>query len=1105
MYCCVNIFRSYKDKVFSILVLLSNTHDLKRIKGIEFTPREIDVLACILNNRGIKKTASLLSVAPSTAETHVRNIMLKTRSSSRDGIIDFVEQSEELKCLNTHYAYLISESLFIKALTKLEPLIPSQTTIHVDYKFLKKTEFPTFEKIIKYLTLSKVSITQSKSRDQNNLLCSLCPVSFDFLEEIKESLKEKEPHPLPVLYLNFAGEALTGVEEKSILNLKSFATVYDFIFALFKKIFPGINSKEIIETFTQEITSLASPSLTQKKNIASKFKQKKSSKKNFLGLFIWGLISASLLLFFFKSTLFEHSSIGQQNTVKAEQTWNLPPLIEHYTQRDDLTKAVWAQLQGQMNSKDSVVLGLYGLGGIGKTSLATHLIHKPKHTYAFRGWFSAENLSLLKASYIELGEKYNLFSSDTSEALKIKLVREWLESKESSLLIYDNAPNMAILKAYLPNKGHIIITSRNYKIQGAVEVDVMTETEAFTLLDQLIPESLKQAPDYKEEAKELLKDLGYLPLAISQSGSYINENSLTISNYRRLYETGYEKLLLEKNLPAGDQHESIYVTWDLNIKSIAASENGKKALDLLNFIATCHSENIPKKLLIHYLFGEITNETEIAFNQVLKKLRQHSLVKVSSHFVSIHRLVHEWVQLKQTRAEKLNTLEKSLMTIKSVYPYLINKSKSDMDFARYLQPHIKSILEKARPLFDDIKAVELIAALGDSYSTIGDYTKSFELSEQAFNIIKKHHGELHIKTAEAMRNYANDYHRLGQYDKSRALAEKALSIQEKHFGRDNIETIRTLIIIGKSYLFLGDYKKTKEIVNKHLKSALKNYGPDHLETSSAYHHSAIANAYFGNYKVAKSELEHVLKIRRKHFVEGHLEIATALLNVAWIELYLGDYDKALEVSKQAVDAQTRHYGPDHIMTTFTTHATGLAYLFKGDYAEAARVLENNLNLRQKTYGVNHIRSAYVVNSLGVLNCHLKDFQKAEQLFTQALSIVKSKFGKQHILALRASINLAAITRHFNDLSKCQILLEKALSDLQNSLSSHDLNVGVVMANLGLLYGDLGNKEQKKEYLEKALVIFKENLYPTHVYITQAMEELNNTGESSKSMGFFIIY
>lgn len=257
MYYFVNIFQSYKNKFFSILVLLSNTHDLKRIKGIEFTPREIDVLACILNNRGIKKTASLLSVAPSTAETHVRNIMLKTRSSSRDGIIDFVEQSEELKCLNTHYAYLISESLFIKALTKLEPLIPSQTTIHVDYKFLNKTEFPTFEKIIKYLTLSKVNITQSKSRDQNNLLCSLCPVSFDFLEEIKESLKEKEPHPLPVLYLNFAGEALTGVEEKSILDLKSFATVYDFIFALFKKIFPGINSKEIIETFTQEISSLA--------------------------------------------------------------------------------------------------------------------------------------------------------------------------------------------------------------------------------------------------------------------------------------------------------------------------------------------------------------------------------------------------------------------------------------------------------------------------------------------------------------------------------------------------------------------------------------------------------------------------------------------------------------------------------------------------------------------------------------------------------------------------------------------------------------------------------------------------------------------------------
>ena len=63
---------------------------LSAISDIKFTLREIDVIACILHNRGEKKIAFLLIISPRTVSTHVHNIMLKLGHSSREYLIDFM-------------------------------------------------------------------------------------------------------------------------------------------------------------------------------------------------------------------------------------------------------------------------------------------------------------------------------------------------------------------------------------------------------------------------------------------------------------------------------------------------------------------------------------------------------------------------------------------------------------------------------------------------------------------------------------------------------------------------------------------------------------------------------------------------------------------------------------------------------------------------------------------------------------------------------------------------------------------------------------------------------------------------------------------------------
>jgi DNA-binding CsgD family transcriptional regulator len=89
------------------------------ISSIKFTLREVDVIACIVHNRGYKKIASLMQVSHRTIHTHVRNINAKIRSNSREGIIDFVEGSEQQRIISIYYSLLLFDYKFKAKLKEL--------------------------------------------------------------------------------------------------------------------------------------------------------------------------------------------------------------------------------------------------------------------------------------------------------------------------------------------------------------------------------------------------------------------------------------------------------------------------------------------------------------------------------------------------------------------------------------------------------------------------------------------------------------------------------------------------------------------------------------------------------------------------------------------------------------------------------------------------------------------------------------------------------------------------------------------------------------------------------------------------------------------------
>jgi DNA-binding CsgD family transcriptional regulator len=129
---------------------------LQEIKGVKFTSREVDVISCILHNRGEKKIAYLLSISHKTVGSHVHNIMNKIGKSNRDYVIDFIESSGKLELFKQYYLHLLLYNAFEKALSKIGNLNKKQEK----YYWILDEEL--FKELSSQLELANIILTDNK-------------------------------------------------------------------------------------------------------------------------------------------------------------------------------------------------------------------------------------------------------------------------------------------------------------------------------------------------------------------------------------------------------------------------------------------------------------------------------------------------------------------------------------------------------------------------------------------------------------------------------------------------------------------------------------------------------------------------------------------------------------------------------------------------------------------------------------------------------------------------------------------------------------------------------------------------------------------------------
>lgn len=1162
---------------------------LRSIGSIGFTQREVDVIACIVNLRSTKKISIFLSISPKTVENYIRNIMLKINCNSREQIIDFVEKSNESLKLKKHYYSLVVEKNFLADLRNLFSYKNKDINCLIVYEREDKLKKLLAYNFQRYLNSIGVNVTLTywynnkdfflKEGAVNEINYIIVIVSKNCEERIRMTKVQVE-HVLSMQNnsIDSLGSLIFVLDEKEIeinkfINnskhnvlceiLNYVDNKYILFLDVLKKILCNKNHNPKIEELLQQYKK-EGPLFSTKEDL-----RKKGGGQDNYKLFhrtfalnkkiIFALLSVLFVVIILKQALLfiprekpKNKQIINNNlevTTPSDNyfksasfdKWNLPYQIDNFVKRTDIINQIWDEFSLKDENKLSIV-SLYGLSGAGKTTIAANVIHNPKYDYDFVGWFSVETIEMLKTSYLELGERKHLFHKELSDKGKISIVKEWLRHNKRILLVFDNVFDFETIRDYIPSKGNIIITSKNYNLPGKLEVGVMKKDEALELFNRLTQNKFSTYPKNELLTKNLLQKLGYLPIAIAQAGCYINENMLDISEYLDMYDKEQEELLANQKLPPGEGHLPVYTTWDLSFNAITKHPLGADAVKLLNFLVYCYPEKIPKQLIMQYLYKNTNKKTKIHLNNLINMLRQYSLITVTSKNISVHRLVHDWLKNKHNIKNKY-ILQNIVESINKAYP-AIDKSLK-VNEIKALLPHMELILCHAKQVISNKKLTGLMYMLGDGYAYLGNYKKSQGFLDEALVIEKDKHigsrvniikilyalGRTNIKLGNyddgkkflekaldlAQRQYKNTHMQnikikrdlgwvnifLGNYEEAKNMSEKSLLFLEKNYGLNSIKLVETLRTLAQSELYLGNYQTAVQFSGRAIAIVEKIYGPYHLETCPHLEILGYAKIRAGDYRKGNEIFNKILSILELNLGSKNVEAIWTFHEIGWTYFLMGDYQKSAEPLNNALLGMEKYYGINHMETAWVLHSNAWRQLYFGDRNKAKLMFDNVYKIIEEYYGLEHIESMWILQSLSWAYFNLGYNELGLKSVKQSLNILNAKKNQVHPLIEAISLsNLGNLHRISGNITTSKEFLTRSLDYLQKYYGPHNINVAIVMGNLGLTYEKLGDHEKKIKYLNRALKIFKAQLNPKHLYISKTLKSLANN-KKNKSLGYHI--
>ena len=721
----------------------------------------------------------------------------------------------------------------------------------------------------------------------------------------------------------------------------------------------------------------------------------------------------------------------------APTIWNIP--YSHYqffTGRENELKQLHTQLQRQISAAIGHMQAISGPGGVGKTRLAVEYAYRYRDEYTTILWAGADNEELLIASYSEIAQLLKLPEKDSKERTAIvQAVKKWLRTQRDYLLILDNADEPDLLASFVPPApgGHLLLTTRSaavrrFNIANPLVLSALSPDQgALFLLHSagLLAQdsSLEQADqEYQRQAQDISRELGGLPLALEQTGAYLDETGTNLASYLQIYKQ-HRIQLLKENQPL-TYSNTVATTWDISFHKV--EQRDPAAADLLRFCAFLAPDGIPEEILTkgaEFLGPRLSPVAKDAYllNQSIATLRAYSLIARDprEHTLAIHRLIQAVVHDNLDPSQQciwvgrvIDALNKAipelpLMQWQAWLPYLPQVStcsqlideyslfsenagkllyQGGVMLRYYSRPaEAQEMYERALRIYEHIldpEHPEIAATLDTLATTVASqrrYEQALDLFTRALHIREHTLGPEHPDTAATINGIGLLYSHWRQFEKSQHMYERALRIRERVLGSEHRDTAVTLVNLAMLYRTWQKYDKAEELYLQALHIYERSLGPEHSITISTLNDLTGVYRLQGKYEQAEALLKRILAIQERKVGLQHPATANAMNNLAYLYSTQGAYEQSLVKYEQTLHIRQQIFGNDHPNATITYFNMGQLYQKMGNYQRAEELFLHALKTHEQVLGMEHSKVFMILEVYAGLLRTLGQDEKAGQI------------------------------------------------------------------------------------------------------------------------------
>jgi len=495
---------------------------------------------------------------------------------------------------------------------------------------------------------------------------------------------------------------------------------------------------------------------------------------------------------------------------------------------------------------DNHRIALYGLGGIGKTQCALGYVYANRDVYDRIYWIPAVDRTSLLSGYQTIAKAARLrFLQNTSSDEIANEVLLWLRQQSNWLLVMDNLDDIDVARNLLPENGshkHTIITTRNPNAEGIpaepLEVPLLGPNDSIDLLSTLSRITVQPDSPEEHQAAEIVRKLGYLPLAIEQAAAYVREVTADFSAYLEEYERNREKLHMW--VPAGNRQypNSIATTWSMSFDLL--QKYPTKLLRLFSFLN-------PDGILIAFLVSGaealqddlrhiIFDQTEMA--RALLELEKFSLIKRDrlNKSITIHRLVQMVVIDQMSDEESRLTLTNIINLFTQAFPKLTTNETRPL--CRTYQGQILEPLLRMKTMRTSESAL-ISRRVGQFLYEDGKYDDSERLLLQAVETYASFLRTENPDTLTAMLALASTYQAQGRNAEVAQIQEQVLEKERRILGEEHPHTLNAMHSLALTYQAQGRNAEAAQIQEQVLEKKRRILGEEHPHTLTAMHNLAI--------------------------------------------------------------------------------------------------------------------------------------------------------------------------------------------------------------------------------------------------------------------------